>query len=340
MSPHHIEAGGDHTPNSNDTRISLRIVPVRVSVKNRREVEAYAFLDDGSDATLCLQRLVEELDVEGSPTSFALTTINAEGTQRLGEEEVSLTVKALMSNEYIHLDRVWTVNNLPVLKRSIPCTEDIRDWPHLQGISLPKLDKEVSILIGSDVPEAHWVFEKCRGHRKQPCAAWTLLGWTLIGPLSGTNHRAARVNFLSGGQEPLLVQIEHMYNADFTETTVSSKEMMSIEDRRALAIMESTVQVVDGHYQLSLSWKYENPSLPNNRAMALKRLDLLKRRLEKDVDLKRKYKETVEEYISLGHAQKIPAGQVGGPVWYLPHHPVVHPHKPNKVRVFDCAARF
>ena len=93
-SPHHIEAGGDRTANSNETRISLRIVPVRVSAKNGREVETYAFLDDGSDTTLCLQRLVEELNVEGSPTSFSLTTINAEGTQRLGEE-VSLTVKAL-----------------------------------------------------------------------------------------------------------------------------------------------------------------------------------------------------------------------------------------------------
>jgi len=160
--PHHIEAGGDRAANSNDTRISLRIVPVRVSANNGREVETYAFLDDGSDTTLCLQRLVEELDVEGSPTLFALTTINAEGTQLLGEE-VSLTVKALTSNEYIHLDRVWTVNNLPVSKGSIPCTEDIRDWPHLQGISLPKLDKEGSILIGSDVPEAHWVFEERRG---------------------------------------------------------------------------------------------------------------------------------------------------------------------------------
>ena len=97
-SPHHIEAGGDRTANSNGTRISLRIVPVRVSAKNGREVETYAFLDDGSDETLCLQCLVEELDVEGSPTAFALTTINTEGTQRLGEE-VSLTVQALTSNE-------------------------------------------------------------------------------------------------------------------------------------------------------------------------------------------------------------------------------------------------
>ena len=153
-SPHHIEAGGDSIAGSNRTRISLRIVPVRVSAKNGKEVKTYAFLDDGSDTSLCLQRLVEELGVKGSPTSLALTTINAEGTQCLGEE-LSLTVKALTSNDYMHLDRVYTVNDLPVSKKSIPCTEDIRDWPHLKGISLPKLDKEVSTLIGNDVPEAH-----------------------------------------------------------------------------------------------------------------------------------------------------------------------------------------
>ena len=117
--------------------------------------------------------------------------------------------------------------------------------------------------------------------------------------------------------------------------------MMSIEDRRALAIMESTVQMTDGHYQLSLPWTYENPSLPNNRNMAVKRPDLLKRRLQKDEDLKRRYKETVDEYISHGHARKVPDCQAGSPAWYLPHHPVVHPQKPDKVRVvFDCAAKF
>ena len=151
------------------------------------EKRRHAFVDDGSDTTLGLRRLLDELGVRGSPTSFSLTTINAERTKRSGEE-VSLTVRALSSDECIQLDRVWTVDKLPVSKKSIPSTEDIRDWPHLQGISIPKLDKEVSILIGNDVPEAHWVFEERRGRRKQPCAARTLSGWTLIRVTSVTDR--------------------------------------------------------------------------------------------------------------------------------------------------------
>ena len=101
-------------------------------------------------------------------------------------------------------------------------------------VCIPKLDKEVSILIGNHVPEVHWVFEERRGRRKQPRAARTLLGWTLIGPFGGASNPEATGSFLSGGQETLSAQIERMYNAEFGESSASSKEMMSIEDRRAL----------------------------------------------------------------------------------------------------------
>ena len=48
--------------------------------------------------------------------------------------------------------------------------------------------------------------------------------------------------------------------------------------------------------------------------------------------------------ISKGYARKVPLNATApkkGKVWYLPHHAVYHPKKPDKVRVvFDCSARF
>ena len=43
-----------------------------------------------------------------------------------------------------------------------------------------------------------------------------------------------------------------------------------------------------------------------------------------------------------GHAQKVPDNQLeGSSAWYLPHHPLIHPRKLDKVRVvFDCASKF
>ena len=43
------------------------------------------------------------------------------------------------------------------------------------------------------------------------------------------------------------------------------------------------------------------------------------------------------------HARKVPRDQLDHPVsalWYLPHHPVLDPNKPDKIRVmFDCTAK-
>jgi hypothetical protein len=51
------------------------------------------------------------------------------------------------------------------------------------------------------------------------------------------------------------------------------------------------------------------------------------------------------EYVALGHARKISKAKVDatppGKFFYLPHHGVVNPQKPDKVRiVFDASARF
>ena len=64
----------------------------------------------------------------------------------------------------------------------------------------------------------------------------------------------------------------------------------------------------------------------------------------KDKDLLEKYRMTMNGYIKKGHAEIVPEEELNTmnrPVWFLPHHPVTHPLKPDKVRVvYHCAARF
>ena len=69
----------------------------------------------------------------------------------------------------------------------------------------------------------------------------------------------------------------------------------------------------------------------------------LKRKLEKDKDLHRKYVDGMNDLLEQGYAVPVPEQDVcrsDGKVWYLPHHPVVNPNK-EKIRiVFDCAAEY
>ena len=139
-------------------------------------------------------------------------------------------------------------------------------------------------------------------------------------------------------------QLERLWKTDFGDSVVSTKPCQSVEDKKAVELMERSLKKVNGHFQVVLPWKSYPPSLPNNREMAERRCQLLKRRLLKDEDLLLKYKTTMGDYIEKGHAEKVPVEELNpkiNPVWYLPHHPVVHPLKSEKVRVvYDCAAKY
>ncbi|KAK3746525.1 hypothetical protein QZH41_016739, partial [Actinostola sp. cb2023] len=131
---------------------------------------------------------------------------------------------------------------------------------------------------------------------------------------------------------------------EFNDTRDNINKAMSQEDVRALQVMEETAKLVNGYYEVALPWRVYPPNLSNNKVLAERRLAMLKKRLTKDEELHRKYSEFMQTLSGKGYAQKVPEDQLNRtelPAWYLPHHPVIHPHKPGKVRVvFDCAAKF
>ena len=76
--------------------------------------------------------------------------------------------------------------------------------------------------------------------------------------------------------------------------------------------------------------------------MAERRPSSLKKRLTLNTVLCNKYLDVLETFIGKGYARRVPYNLLvtNNAKWYLPHHPVLHPCKPNKVRVvFDCAAK-
>ena len=181
----------------------------------------------------------------------------------------------------IALNRVWTVDTLCLPLGSPPTKEDTSKWPQLNGIDFPRTQSDkVSALIGSDVPEAHWVCDQRRGRRGQPYAVCTPLGWTLMGPLNSFDRDCFSVNFVRYDDEMLHRQMESMFRSDFNEPMITSKVAMSVEDQRALTQMESSVKLVNGHYQLGLPWKHDTVNLPNNREFAMGRSCYLKKRFQ------------------------------------------------------------
>ncbi|KAK3727377.1 hypothetical protein QZH41_006033 [Actinostola sp. cb2023] len=243
---------------------------------------------------------------------------------------LNLEVFDLKQEHQIDLPNVYSMHKLPVSSADIATRQDIDRWPHLKGIELTAIDADVGLLIGCDVPEALQPQDIRISQNGGPYATRTLLGWTVNGPLGKRGNNTPTANHIRADAE-LSHQFERFCNFEFNDSEQDGQAAMSRNDEKALRAMEETVQLKASHYEMALPWKNSPPCLENNRTMAEHRLNLLKRRLQKDESTFQRYKAFIDDLISKGHARKIPSSEEhSSPVWYLPHHPVYHPQKPNK----------
>ncbi|XP_015754718.1 PREDICTED: uncharacterized protein LOC107334301 [Acropora digitifera] len=295
-------------------RVCFKVVPVKITGnRGTKEIITHAFLDSGSDATFCLESLVQDLELKDmKPTSYMMTTVNCK-EERTGHE-VQLNMESLEGDVKFRLEHVLTTNN-----------------------------KKVTILIGSDRPDIiDQQLDKREGECGQPCAVKSPLGWTVYGPICKLADDPGHVNFTHAERENLNTQLERMHNEEFGDINTALEEGMSVEDRKAKEIMDQSATLVNGHYQIKLPFRQEFPSLPDSLPAAEKRLTWLKRRMQRDLVFQAKYSSVVEKYQTEGSSRQVHDDELVElkPIWYLPHHAVWHPRKQKEPRVvFDCASK-
>ena len=137
----------------------------------------------------------------------------------------------------------------------------------------------------------------------------TPLGWILMGPMEKIQSQECHVNVnfvhsVEAAREDdcLMQQIERFWAIENFRVTPDSKPCMSVEDMKALAIMEQSVKLEGGRYQVALPWKQFPPFLPYNRPMAERRLQALKKRFLQE--LFGNYKATMEQYLVKDHTRR------------------------------------
>ena len=103
-----------------------------------------------------------------------------------------------------------------------------------------------------------------------------------------------------------------MYEHNFVELQLQhcvkkisiNYDELSRNDGRFLDLMDQKAVKVDGHYKLPLPLKDEDIQLPNNRAAAMKRLESLRRKFERDDRFFKEYKNFMEELTEKEYARK------------------------------------
>ena len=229
------------------------------------------------------------------------------------------------------------------MSSSIPTNELAQRYPHLSELSFPSLKEgKVDLLLVCDLHRAFRVSDVLVGDLGLRCGLHTAIGWTIYGTDCGNQEEGSSpslmVNFMNAQRETdhSCEQLLYMFAQDFEDIGEGEGDTsLSLEDKRALHILNNTVKRESGHYSVGLLWKEDSREMSDGRALAEKRLEGLKRRFKKNPDLYEKYCNKMKEYIT-NFAEPV-SSESNGHCRYIPHHCTA---AESKFRVvFDCSAR-
>ena len=127
----------------------MSIVPVKIkSNKGSAVIQTYAFLDPGSSATFCTDKLMQRLNVQGKRTNILLRTMGQERTVATNII-TGLEVSGLQDDAFITLPETYTQSRIPVTKSNIPNQRALSKWPYLREVQISTINAGIDLLIGT-----------------------------------------------------------------------------------------------------------------------------------------------------------------------------------------------
>ena len=178
-----------HGNGARGRRSLLPIVAVYVRASRySAPIKTYALLDSGSTHSFCSESLISELRPPTRKEEISLTTLH-QVKQSLETKSTTLYVSDTSGGETVVLQTVYSKENLPIPVECIARKGDLEEYAHLHGLEIPMVDgKEVTLLIGQDVPEALTPQLVMPGGQGEPYAVRTRLGWTINGPIGAPSE--------------------------------------------------------------------------------------------------------------------------------------------------------
>ena len=342
------------TSASNCSDVILQaILPVKVGQEGGEKVLCtYAFYDSGSTGCFITEDLKHKLEAKSTPSTLKLQTMH--GANYIETSAVNdLIVTGLNDENPIKLPKTFSKQDIPVSHLQIPRPELVRKWQHLEDISCKiapyNADFDIGLLIGSNCPLALQPLQVVPTEGNGPFATLFRHGWTINGPLHVTisddnNITCHRIMFQETGS--MRECVINMFERDFSEHDVGKvpdEKGQSQDDKKFIDIVSCGMKVINGHYEIPLPFKESKVVMKNNYNQAAKRALWQRKKMGRDEKYSKDYTAFVENLIDKGYAYQVPMDQIqcSNPRWYLPHHAVYHPKKPDKIRVvFDCSAKF
>ena len=171
------------------------------------------------------------------------------------------------------------------------------------------------------------------GTRSELFAVLTELGWVVSGPMTG--KKSQNVCHFAFTEDVKVAEIIQSWWD--IETYASKKNVVSQSkgEQQAQKFLENTTKFTGERYEVGMLWSQPEPNLSNNYGSALDQLYSLERRFQRHPNLKELHQQSIDTDVEKGFVKilgKLEVQGTFGKEWYLPHHPVLNPNKPGKVR--------
>lgn len=329
-------------------RVLFKILPVNISGP-KGVVRTFAFLDDGSNITLMNQDIADQIGASGNKSKLQLKWFG-----NMGSSEEAMVTDVTISGDFrkakeFKISGVHVVPDLKLPSQTLDINKLHSKYHSMKRLPIQRFTNATpTILIGLDNAKLGITIKSRRYSECGPIVCLTKLGYVVYGPMETKPHHDAssdaRVYFAE--TKDVNQDLHELVKLHFSTEEFGVKNthtLKSKDEQRAYNLLDSTTKKINCRYESGLLWKADNPVLPNNLQMAIKRLEACERKMKKDVEYGAAYKRTISEYFAKGYAKVLTTTEVcnpKGPVWYLPHFGISNPNKSKFRLVFDAAAEY
>ena len=180
------------TVNTGGNVISMCVVPVNLTYGcSRKTVKTHALLDSCSQGIFMLEKLLQDLGVNGEKTSITIKTVNGDlNNKTTVVEGLKVSSSKYEDGEWIELPKTFAKKYLPVDQDDIATPSKLKQWKYLEGI-MDKISKRddlsVGLLIGANCTKALEPLNIIPSCDNGPYAFQTTLGWCVVGPVNRGN---------------------------------------------------------------------------------------------------------------------------------------------------------
>ncbi|XP_046671229.1 uncharacterized protein LOC124361230 [Homalodisca vitripennis] len=325
------------TSNVTDKHILLSTAVVDIENNNGGTTACRVLLDSASQSNFITERMVRALNLQKVRSNIQITGIGNR------QASISHVVYCTIHSQHSAYKTTLSCLILPKITNDLPHTQiDTSNWNLPSTMTLADFNFNspgpIDMLIGAELFFSLLCVGQVRPHRSAPIFQKTSLGWVASGRVATRKQQPTLTCNLSIDDQ-VTRHVQRFWEIEDCDVHTSPASQTTTFERMHT---ETTYRDSTGKYVVNLPCSDDINSLGESKKTAESRFSQLERKLERDPNLHAAYSQFMNEYEALGHMEAVePNVKPVGPVYYIPHLPVVREDSSTtKLRVvFDASAK-